>query len=379
MEKVYEDSLRLHEKYRGKLEIRGKAPLKDKKDLSLVYTPGVARVSEEISKDKTLAKKYTLKNNSVAVVSDGSAILGLGNLGALAAIPVMEGKAMLFKELAGIDAFPICLDTQDTDEIVDTVKRIAPVFGAVNLEDISAPRCFRIETRLKKELDIPVMHDDQHGSAVVVLAALINALKLRDVSKENVKIVISGAGAAGSGVVRLLVAYGFKDITICDRTGAIYDGREDLKDEKLALATITNKEKATGSLEKIIRDKDVFIGVSSGGIVNEKMVASMAPKPIVFALANPTPEIMPDAAKKAGAFIVATGRSDFSNQVNNALAFPGIFRGALDCNINQFTDDMFMRAAENLALYVKNPTIDAILPSVLDKGVVAAIASAIRH
>lgn len=379
MDKVYEDSLKLHEKYRGKLEVKSKVPLRSKEDLSLVYTPGVAQACIEIGKDKSLAKKYTIKANSVAVVSDGSAILGLGNLGAEAAIPVMEGKAVLFKELAGIDAFPICINSQDVDEIVRTVKNISPVFGAVNLEDISAPRCFKIERRLREELDIPVMHDDQHGTAVVVLAAIINAIKLKGARKESVKIVVSGAGAAGSGVVELLVKYGFKDIIVCDSRGAIYEGREDLKDEKIILSKITNKEKFNGSLGEAMRGRDIFIGVSKGEIVSGEMVSAMAQKPVILAMANPTPEIMPDVAKSAGAFIVATGRSDFPNQVNNALAFPGIFKGALENNIKQFTDEMFISAAENLASYIKNLTPDSILPDVLDKGVVDAVAAAVKE
>lgn len=383
MDKTYEKSLKLHEKHRGKLETKSKIPLTDKSDLSLVYTPGVAGVCIEIGKDKKLAKKYTLKSNSVAVVSDGSAILGLGNLGAEAAIPVMEGKAVLFKELADVDAFPICLTTQDTEEIISTVKKISPVFGAINLEDISAPRCFKIEKRLQEELDIPVMHDDQHGSAVVVLAGLINALKLsapggKNISKESAKIVVSGAGAAGSGVVNLLIKYGFEDIIVCDSWGAIYKERGGLKNEKIELSKLTNKNIFKGNLSGAMLGRDIFIGLSRGGIVSEEMIVLMAPNPIVFALANPIPEIMPDLAKKAGAFVVATGRSDFPNQVNNALAFPGIFRGALDNGIGQFTDEMFIRAAENLASYIKNPTPENILPDILDKGVVDAVAAAIK-
>ncbi len=373
------EALELHRKHGGKLEVQSKVPLTTREDLSRAYTPGVAQVSIEIGKDPQKAYEYTLKKNTVAVVSDGSAILGLGNLGAKAAIPVMEGKAILFKEFAGVDAFPICLDTQDTEEIIKAVKQIAPVFGAVNLEDISAPRCFEIEQRLRKELDIPVMHDDQHGTAVVVLAGLINALTLRGSKKEEVRVVFNGAGAAGTGVAKLLITYGFKNIILVDSKGAIYQSRPDLTPEKAELATLTNPEGQQGGLAEVLRSADIFVGVSKGNIVTAEMVRSMAPKPIIFALANPTPEIMPDLAKEAGAFIVATGRSDFPNQINNVLGFPGIFRGALDNKITQFTDAMFLAAAQGLAAYVKTPTPEAVLPSPLDKGVVAAVAAAIHE
>ena len=331
-----------------------------------------------IGKDKTLAREYTLKYNSVAVVSDGSAILGLGNLGPEAAIPVMEGKAILFKEFADIDAFPLCLDTQDTEEIIRTVKIIAPVFGGINLEDISAPRCFEIETRLRAELDIPVMHDDQHGTAVVVLAALINALKLKKLDKQAARVLINGAGAAGSAVAELLLLCGIKEIIVCDSKGAIYQGRADLNDEKVKLAKITNHAKVQGSLEQVIKGIDVFIGVSKGNVLSAEMVKTMAKQPVIFAMANPAPEIMPDIAKQAGAFIVATGRSDFPNQINNVLAFPGIFRGALDNKIQQFTDQMFLAAAQALAASVSDPAPDRILPSVFDKGIAGIIASSIK-
>lgn len=377
MDKVYQDSLDLHKKHQGKLAVASKVPLVDKKDLSLAYTPGVGQVSIEIGKDKELAKVYTLKANTVAVVSDGSAILGLGNLGAEAAIPVMEGKAVLFKAFANVDAFPICLATQDTEQIIYIVKQIAPVFGGVNLEDIAAPRCFEIEERLRNELSIPVMHDDQHGTAVVVLAAMINAVKLRGLEVAKTKIVFSGAGAAGTSVMKLLLRYGFKDIVVCDTQGAIYKARPALTSEKLEIAQITNPRDVSGSLADVIKGADVFVGVSKAGLLTAEMVKTMAERPIVFALANPVPEIMPDIAKAAGAFIVATGRSDFSNQINNVLAFPGIFRGALDNKIKQFTDDMFLAAATALAAYVKNPTVDMILPSPFDKGVVEVVARAI--
>jgi len=388
---IYEESLALHKKTGGKLGIKSKVPLNDKHDLSLAYTPGVGAVSSAIGKDAELAYEYTLKGNSVAVVSDGSSVLGLGNLGAAGAIPVMEGKAILFKEFANIDAFPICLDTQNVDEIVNTVKHIAPVFGGVNLEDISAPRCFEVEKRLREELSIPVMHDDQHGTATVVLAAMINAVKLRfgidsliSNSREcanslaQIRVVFSGAGAAGTAVLKMLLGYGFKDVVVCDSQGAIYKGRPELTDEKLEIANITNPRNASGGLSDVVRGADVFIGVSKAGLLTPDMVKTMAAKPIIFALANPVPEIMPDVAKEAGAYIIATGRSDFPNQINNVLAFPGIFRGALDNKIKQFKPEMFVAAAKALAAYVKSPTVDQLLPSPLDKSVVAVVANAIR-
>src|SRR3989338_1466660 len=328
MDKVYADSLKLHKKFHGKLEVRSKVPIKNKADLSLAYTPGVAEVCRVIAKDKTLAREYTMKRNTVAVVSDGSAILGLGNLGPEAALPVMEGKAILFKEFAGVDAFPICLDTQDTEEIIKAVKYLAPVFGGINLEDISAPRCFEIENRLKKELAIPVMHDDQHGTAVVVLAAMINAMKLKKMDKSAAKVVISGAGAAGTAVTKMLVKYGFKNICVCDSKGLIHKRRTDLNKSKIELAELTNPSTDGGDdLKGALKEADVFIGVSGPGIITRHEVKSMNPKPVIFALANPVPEIMPDEAMAGGAFIVASGRSDFPNQINNVLAFPGLFRG----------------------------------------------------
>lgn len=378
MDDIYKQSLAFHRKHRGKIEVRNKAPLFTKEELSLAYTPGVAEVSREIAKDPVLAYEYTLKRNTVAVVSDGSSILGLGNLGAHAAIPVMEGKAAIFKEFADIDAFPICVNTQDTEEIINLVKNIAPCFGGINLEDISAPRCFEIEERLRAELPIPVMHDDQHGTATVVLAGLINALKLRGSQKGMIRVVMSGAGAAGTAITKILLEYGFKDIIVCDSQGAIYEERSGLNGEKVLLARITNREKKEGSLADMLRGADIFIGVSRGGILTKEMVQGMAEKSIIFALANPTPEIMPNLAREAGAFIVATGRSDFPNQINNALVFPGIFRGALDNRIKQFTPDMFVRAAESLASYVSNPTPDQLLPPLFDKGIVAAIKNTIR-
>ena len=379
-------SLAQHKKFAGKIEIALKFPIDDKNDLSLAYSPGVAEVSREIAKRPLSAKNYTLKGNSVAIVSDGSAILGLGNLGALAAIPVMEGKAALFKKFAGIDAFPICLNTQNEDEIIATVKAIAPVFGAINLEDISAPRCFNIEKILRRELDIPVMHDDQHGTAVVVLAGLINSLKLRKSSNGSinspqekiVKIVINGAGSAGIAIAELLLMYGFKNIILNDSKGTIYSGRKDLNSDKKRLASLTNKKNIKGDLAQSLIGADIFIGVSKGGVLSEEMIKTMNLKPIIFALANPEPEIMPEKAKKAGAFIIATGRSDYPNQVNNALAFPGIFKGALQNNIKQFDDKMFIKAALALASSIKNPTIAKIIPTPFDKGVVERIAKVIK-
>jgi malate dehydrogenase (oxaloacetate-decarboxylating) len=377
MSDVYQESLALHLKNKGKLAITSKVPLTNKEDLSLAYTPGVAEVCRVIAKDKSLAMTHTMKGNMVAVISDGSAILGLGNLGPEAALPVMEGKCVLFKEFAGVDAFPICLDTQDEEEIIKTIKYLAPVFGGINLEDISAPRCFNIESRLKAELNIPVMHDDQHGTATVVLAGLINAIKLRSSNKEEVKIVVNGAGAAGLAITDLLLKYGFKNIVVCDSKGAIYSGRETLNSEKEKIATLTNLEGAKGSLSEIIKDVDIFIGVSVAGALTEDMVRAMNDRPIIFALANPVPEIMPDLAKSAGAFVVATGRSDFPNQLNNVLAFPGIFRGALDNKVPQITDEMLVKVAENLAALVIEPNPELILPSPFDKTVAPAVARAI--
>lgn len=378
MDDIYKQALEFHKKNHGKIEVRSKIPLTDKTTLSLAYTPGVAEVSREIARDESLAYKYTLKRNTVAIISDGSAILGLGNLGAHAAIPVMEGKAAIFKEFADVDAFPICLNTQNVDEIVALVKNIAPVFGGINLEDISAPRCFEIEERLRAELPIPIMHDDQHGTATVVLAGLINALKLRGSNKEEVKIVLSGAGAAGTAITKLLLLYGFKNFIVCDSQGAIYEGRKGMKDEKVALSRITNKEKKGGSLAEVLIGADIFIGVSKGGVLTADMVRTMAEKPIIFALANPIPEIMPDIAKEAGVFAIATGRSDFPNQINNSIAFPGIFRGALDNHIKQFEQSMFIRAAEAIAAHVSDPQPDQLLPYQFDRTIVDTIKNVIR-
>ncbi len=377
MKDVYQEAVDLHRTHQGKLAVCSKIPVKNKSDLSLAYTPGVAEVCRVIAKDKSETRALTLKGNTVAVISDGSAILGLGNLGAEAAIPVMEGKCILFKEFAGVDAFPICLDTQDTEEIIKTIKHLAPVFGGINLEDISAPRCFEIENRLKAELDIPVMHDDQHGTATVVLAGLINALKVAEKNKEEAKLVINGSGAAGSAIARLLLGYGFKNIILCDREGIIYKGRPDLKPAKIELATLTNHENLSGTLADALKGADVFIGVSAPGVLTPYMVKDMNAKPIIFALANPVPEIMPEEANAAGAYIVASGRSDYPNQINNVLVFPGVFRGALDNKVKQITDEMLIRAAINLASLIKAPTVDLILPDPFNKEAAGAVASAI--
>jgi malate dehydrogenase (oxaloacetate-decarboxylating) len=379
MDEVYLKALALHEKNHGKLEVRSKVPLNNREDLSLAYTPGVAEVCRLIALDKSKSFTHTLRGNTVAVVSDGSAILGLGNLGPEAALPVMEGKSILFKEFANVDAFPICLATQDTEEIIKTVKYLAPSFGGINLEDISAPRCFAIEERLREELDIPVMHDDQHGTATVVLAALINSLKLRGSDKTKVKVVISGSGAAGTAVTKLLVEYGFLDITVCDTRGAIYEGRPELRADKADLAKITNRKKVSGDLKTVLAGADIFIGVSTANIVNAEMIKSMADRPIIMAMANPIPEVLPMAAKEAGAFIVATGRSDFVNQINNVLAFPGIFRGALDNKVKKITKPMFIQAAINLAGLVTEPNVEYILPNPFDKNIVPAVARAIKE
>ncbi|AKM83437.1 malate dehydrogenase [Candidatus Woesebacteria bacterium RIFOXYC1_FULL_31_51] len=374
---VYKDSIKLHKKYKGKIGTLIKTPLENKLDLSLVYTPGVAGVSLELAKNPKLASLLSLKSNTIAVISDGSAVLGLGNIGAYGAIPVMEGKAVLFKKFGGVDAFPICLDTQDTEEIIKAVKLIAPVFGGINLEDINAPRCFEIERRLINELDIPVMHDDQHGTAVVVLAALINSLKVVKKDK-NVKIVINGAGAAGTAVCGLLLEYGFKNIIVSDTKGAIYDGRVDLNNEKKRISKLTNIQDEKGSIHEILKGKDVFIGVSKGNLIDRTDINLMNKNAIVFAMANPTPEIMPDEAGKGGAMVVATGRSDFDNQINNVLAFPGIFRGALNNKVKKITNKMLIKAAINLAGLIKTPTTTKIIPSPFDKSVVKAVSLAIK-
>lgn len=375
----YQESLELHKLHHGKIGTETKVPMNDRDDLSRAYTPGVAEVCREIAKDPLNAREYTLKRNTVAIISDGSAILGLGNLGALAAIPVMEGKAAILKSFAGVDAFPICLDTQDTEEIIKAVKQLAPVFGAVNLEDISAPRCFEIEERLRAELNIPVMHDDQWGTATVVLGGLINALKVTDREEgKDVKIVINGVGSAGVAISRLLLAYGFTHILFCDSKGIIHVGRTDLTKEKVELISKSNLKGWEGGLADAVKGVDVFVGVSKAGALTKEMAENMNKDSIVFALANPVPEIMPDVAKEAGVAVIATGRSDFSNQLNNSLIFPGLFKGVLNENIKQFSIEMFTKAALALAGHVKNPTKEMILPTMFDKELVDVIAGTVN-
>jgi malate dehydrogenase (oxaloacetate-decarboxylating) len=374
---IYKKSLELHKEHHGKIEMISKVKLDSKEVLSLAYSPGVAEVSREIARDPSLAREYTLKRNTIAIVSDGSAILGLGNLGALASIPVMEGKAAIFKEFAGVDAFPICLDTQDTEEIIKAVKQIAPVFGGINLEDISAPRCFEIEERLRNELDIPVMHDDQWGAATVTLAGLINSIKLAGKTKD-VRVVISGIGAAGVATARLLIIYGITNILYIDSKGIIHKDRTDLTTEKKELLRGSTADSFEGRLADAIKNADVFIGLSKPGILSQDMVRSMNEKAIIFGLANPTPEIMPDEAKEAGAYIVATGRSDFPNQLNNSLVFPGIFKGMLEANIPQFKIEMFSGIAQALADYVTDISTEKILPTMFDKEVVNIVAETVK-
>lgn len=373
---IDEKAMLLHKELNGKISIIPKIKVKSKNDLSLIYTPGVAAVSKHLYKFPQDIKKYTIKKNAVAVISDGSAVLGLGNVGPEAALPVMEGKCLLFKEFAGIDAFPIVLSTQNPEEIIQTVKNIAPVFGGINLEDIAAPNCFIIEERLKKELDIPVIHDDQWGAAVVVLAALINALKVVHKALQSSRITVSGAGAAGSAVVKILYEKGARNILVCDSKGIIGSSKNNSQYKEL-LAEISNPKKEKGTLVEAMKKSDIFIGLSKPGIVTQKMVASMNRDAIVFTLANPVPEIMPEIAKQGGAYIVATGRSDYDNQINNSLSFPGVFRGALDHNVKTITSSMLIQAAENLATLIKNPTQDYIIPSIFDKRVVKTVAKAI--
>jgi malate dehydrogenase (oxaloacetate-decarboxylating) len=373
-----QQSLELHQKHHGKLAVKSKVKITNKEELSLAYTPGVAKPCLEIAKDKTKVYDYTFKKNTVAIVTDGSAVLGLGNIGPEASLPVMEGKALLFKEFANVDAWPICLDTQDTEEIIKTVKFIAPGFGGINLEDISAPRCFEIEERLKSELNIPIFHDDQHGTAVVVLAGLLNALKVVKKNLEEVRVLINGAGSAGTAISKLLFLAGVKNLFLLDSKGVISRDRKDLSSAKRGLIDKINLQDCAGSdLRSAIKGIDVFIGVSKANLVNEEMVKSMNKNPIVFAMANPTPEIMPDLAKKAGASVVATGRSDFQNQLNNVLVFPGIFRGALDNGVKQITDEIKLNAAKALASLIENPTADEIIPDVFDERVVGAVAGAV--
>ena len=375
-----EKALQLHEQWNGKLETTAKMSVSSREDLALAYTPGVAEPCKEIAKDPEKAYTYTMKANTVAVVSDGSAVLGLGNIGALAAMPVMEGKAVLFKEFGGVNAVPICLDTQDTEEIIETVVRIAPAFGGINLEDISAPRCFEIEERLKERLSIPVFHDDQHGTAIVVLAGLINALKVTGKKKEDCKVVVNGAGSAGVAITKLLLRYGFKHVTMCDKVGILCKGMDGLNWMQERMMDETNLEHETGSLADALKGADVFIGVSAPGIVSKEMVASMNKDAILFAMANPVPEIMPDLAREAGARVVGTGRSDFPNQVNNVLIFPGIFKGALEGRATAITEEMKLAAAEAIAgLVPEEDRSDVnILPEAFDPRVAETVSAAVK-
>lgn len=373
-----EQALVLHRKLKGKIETKLKTPVATRAHLSVAYTPGVAAPCLEIAKDRELAYEYTWKGNTILIVTDGTAVLGLGDIGPEAALPVMEGKSMLFKEFGGVDCIPICLATKDPQEIINIVEKIAPAYGGINLEDISAPRCFTIEEELKKRLNIPVFHDDQHGTAIVVLAGIINAAKVVKKEVKKLSVVINGAGAAGIATAKLLMSYGLRDVTLCDTSGAIYAGRVDnMNPLKVEMAKITNKLGKHGLLADVLVGADVFIGVSKPGTLTAEMIRTMAKKPIVFAMANPTPEIMPDEAKAAGVAVMATGRSDFPNQVNNLLAFPGIFRGALDARA-QITEEMKMAAALAIAGYVKKPTADCIIPSPLDKAVVKKVVAAVK-
>lgn len=375
-----EKALTLHEKWKGKIEITPKCSIQSREDLALAYTPGVAEPCKVITQNQEAAYQYTIKSNTVAVISDGSAVLGLGNIGPYAAMPVMEGKAALFKEFGGVNAFPICLDTQDTEEIIQTIVHIAPVFGGINLEDISAPRCFEIETRLKELLDIPVFHDDQHGTAIVVLAGIINALKVVKKQKEHCRIVVNGAGSAGIAITKLLLTYGFPSILLCDKTGILSKTTKNLNWMQKQMLEYTNLEEKTGSLADALQGADIFVGVSAPNLVTQEMVASMNKDSILFAMANPVPEIMPDAAKAAGARVVGTGRSDFPNQVNNVMAFPGIFKGALEGRAKQITEEMKLAAATAIANLIPEQELNdnSILPQVFDPRVVEIVSRAVK-
>lgn len=375
-----EKALLMHEKWNGKLETTAKAPVKNREDLAIAYTPGVAEPCKVIAQDKEAAYKYTMKANTVAVVSDGSAVLGLGNIGSHAAMPVMEGKAVLFKEFGGVNAVPICLDTQDTEEIIKAVTWLAPGFGGINLEDISAPRCFEIEERLKATLDIPVFHDDQHGTAIVVLAGIINGLKVVKKRKEDCKVVVNGAGSAGVAITKLLLTYGFPNIVMCDKVGIVSKETEGLNWMQQKMTEVTNPNNETGTLADALKGADIFVGVSAPNIVTPEMVASMNPDSILFAMANPVPEIMPDVAKAAGARVVGTGRSDFPNQVNNVVAFPGIFKGALEGRATQITEEMKLAAAEAIAGLVPESELneDNIMPEAFDPRVADLVAEAVK-
>ena len=377
---ISEKALEMHEKWNGKIETTAKSHVNSREDLAIAYTPGVAEPCKVIAKDKEAAYKYTIKANTIAVVSDGSAVLGLGNIGAHAAIPVMEGKAVLFKEFGGVNAVPICLDTQDTEEIIKTVVNIAPAFGGINLEDISAPRCFEIESRLKELLDIPVFHDDQHGTAIVVLAGIINALKVTGKKMEECKVVVNGAGSAGVAITKLLLTYGFPDITMCDINGIISENSPNLNWMQQEMAKLTNLSGAAGTLADALKGADIFVGVSAPNIVTKEMVASMNPDAILFAMANPVPEIMPDLAKEAGAKVVGTGRSDFPNQVNNVIAFPGIFKGALEGRATQITEEMKLATAKAIAGLVSDEELNEnnILPEAFDPRVADVVSKAVK-
>ncbi|SDW69819.1 malate dehydrogenase (oxaloacetate-decarboxylating) [Marinococcus luteus] len=375
-----EEALHIHKQNQGKLETVSKVPVRNGRDLSLAYSPGVAEPCKEIFDDKQKVFEYTMKGNMVAVVSDGSAVLGLGNIGPEASLPVMEGKAVLFKSFAGVDAFPICLETNDVDKIVETVKLMQPTFGGVNLEDIAAPNCFVIEERLKKETNIPVFHDDQHGTAIVTVAGLINALKLNKKHMSEIRVVINGAGSAGIAIIKLLRRFGVKDVILCDSKGAIYEGRpEGMNDMKAEVAKVTNNENVSGGLKEVVQNTDVFIGVSVAGVLSKEMVKSMNDDPIIFAMANPDPEITPDDAKEAGAKVIGTGRSDFPNQVNNVLAFPGIFRGALDVNATHINEDMKKAAVYAIAELITDDELneDYVIPNPFDPRVAPEVAAAV--
>jgi len=374
-----EESLKKHYEWKGKIEVICRAPLETREDLSLAYTPGVAQPCLEIQKDVDKSYELTRRSNLVAVITDGTAVLGLGDIGPEAGMPVMEGKCALFKSFGDVDAIPLCVKSKDVDEIVKTVSLISGSFGGVNLEDISAPRCFEIERRLKEICDIPIFHDDQHGTAVVVLAAMMNALKITGKKIDDIRVVTSGAGAAGIAIIKLLIKMGLKDVVLCDRKGAIYEGREGLNPEKEEMAKITNRQMRKGTLADVLKGADVFIGISGPGLVTPEMVKSMAKDPILFPMANPTPEIMPDLAKEAGAAVVGTGRSDFANQINNVLAFPGIFRGALDVRASDINDEMKIAAAKAIAEYIPEDKLNPeyIIPSALDRNVAKAVAEAV--
>ena len=376
-----EKALKMHEEWHGKIETCAKSHVNSREDLAIAYTPGVAEPCKVIARDPEAAYTYTMKSNTVAVVSDGSAVLGLGNIGALAAMPVMEGKAVLFKEFGGVNAVPICLDTQDTEEIIKSVVNIAPAFGGINLEDISAPRCFEIEERLKELLDIPVFHDDQHGTAIVVLAGIINAMKVTGKDKESAKVVVNGAGSAGVAITKLLLTYGFKDVTMCDISGILGKGSQNLNWMQQKMVEVTNPEQKTGTLADALKGADIFVGVSAPNIVTQDMVASMNKDAILFAMANPVPEIMPDIAKAAGAKVVGTGRSDFPNQVNNVVAFPGIFKGALEGRAAAITEEMKLATAKAIAGLVPDEELNEnnILPEAFDPRVADVVSRAVKE